>query len=78
MDIKVNQVAPVPQVNQTENVQAGDGTFKFILASNIAEQDLQVRLSAMMQEITQQGQDFQKNGCPRHEKVSSVDQRLYE
>ena len=60
MDIKVNQVAPVPQVTQTENVQAGDGTFKFILASNIAEQD------------------FQKNGCPRHEKVSSVDQRLYE
>lgn len=60
MDIKVNQVAPVPQVNQTENVQAGDGTFKFILASNIAEQDLQVRLSAMMQEITQQGDKISK------------------
>ena len=60
MDIKVNQVAPVPQVNQTENVQAGDGTFKFILASNIAEQDLQVRLSAMMQEITQQGDRISK------------------
>ncbi len=60
MDIKVNQVAPVPQVNQTENVQAGDGTFKFILASNIAEQDLQVRLSALMQEITQQGDRISK------------------
>ena len=60
MDIKVNQVAPVPQVTQTENVQAGDGTFKFILASNIAEQDLQVRLSAMMQEITQQGARISK------------------
>ena len=60
MDIKVNQVAPVPQVTQTENVQAGDGTFKFILASNIAEQDLQVRLSAMMQEITQQGDRISK------------------
>ena len=60
MDIKVNQVAPVPQVDQTENVQAGDGTFKFILASNIAEQDLQVRLSAMMQEITQQGDRISK------------------
>ena len=56
----MNQVAPVPQVNQTENVQAGDGTFKFILASNIAEQDLQVRLSAMMQEITQQGDRISK------------------
>ena len=60
MDIKVNQVAPMPQVTQTENVQAGDGTFKFILASNIAEQDLQVRLSAMMQEITQQGDRISK------------------
>ncbi|MBO5450862.1 MAG: YaaR family protein [Lachnospiraceae bacterium] len=60
MDIKVNQVAPVPQVTQTENVQAGDGTFKFILASNIAEQELQVRLSAMMQEITQQGDRISK------------------
>ena len=60
MDIKVNQVAPVPQVTQTENVQAGDGTFKFILASNIAEQDLQVRVSAMMQEITQQGDRISK------------------
>lgn len=60
MDIKVNQVAPVPQVTQTENVQTGDGTFKFILASNIEEQDLQVRLSTMMQEITQQGDRISK------------------
>ncbi|MBQ1172726.1 MAG: YaaR family protein [Lachnospiraceae bacterium] len=60
MDIKVNQVAPMPQVTQTENVQAGDGTFKFILASNIEEQDLQVRLSTMMQEITQQGDRISK------------------
>ena len=60
MDIKVNQVAPVPQVTQTENVQAGDGTFKFILPSNIEEQDLQVRLSTMMQEITQQGDRISK------------------
>ena len=60
MDIKVNQVAPVPQVTQTENVQAGDGTFKFILASNIEEQDLQVRLSTMMQEMTEQGDRIAK------------------
>lgn len=60
MDIKVSQVAPMPQVTQAENVQAGDGTFKFILASNIEEQDLQVRLSTMMQEITQQGDRISK------------------
>lgn len=60
MDIKVNQAAPVTQVTQTENVQTGDGTFKFILASNIEEQDLQVRLSTMMKEITQQGDRISK------------------
>jgi uncharacterized protein YaaR (DUF327 family) len=60
MDIKVNQAAPVAQVQQTENAQASDGTFKFILASNIEEQDLQVRLSAMMEEITRQGDRLSK------------------
>lgn len=60
MDIKVNQIAPVTQIQQTESTQQADGTFKFILASNIEEQDLQVRLSSMMQEITQQGDRISK------------------
>lgn len=60
MDIKVNQIPPVTQIQQTESTQQADGTFKFILASNIEEQDLQVRLSSMMQEITQQGDRISK------------------
>ena len=60
MDIKVNQAAPVSQVQQSENVAQSDGSFKFMLASNIEEHDLQVRLSAMMQEITQQGDRIKK------------------
>jgi len=60
MDIKVNQLAPVTQVQQTENVQTADGSFKFILASNIEEADLQTRLVAMMEEITQQGDRISK------------------
>lgn len=60
MDIKVNQAAPVSQVQQSENVAQLDGSFKFMLASNIEEHDLQVRLSAMMQEITQQGDRISK------------------
>ena len=60
MDIKVNQAAPVSQVQQSENVAQADGSFKFMLASNIEEHDLQVRLSAMMQEITQQGDRISK------------------
>lgn len=60
MDIKVNQAAPVTQVQQQEANQVSDGTFKFILASNIAEEELQVRLSSMMEEITRQGDKLSK------------------
>lgn len=60
MDIKVNQAAPVTQVQQTETSQVSDGTFKFILASNIEEQELQTRLSSMMEEITRQGDRLSK------------------
>lgn len=60
MDIKVNQLTPVTQTQQTEANQASDGTFKFILASNIAEEELQVRLSSMMEEITRQGDKLSK------------------
>lgn len=60
MDIKVNQAAPVTQVPQTEVNQVSDGTFKFMLASNIEEQELQTRLSSMMEEITRQGDKLSK------------------
>ncbi|MBP3422112.1 MAG: YaaR family protein [Lachnospiraceae bacterium] len=60
MDIKVNQAAPVTQVQQAETQQVSDGTFKFILASNIAEEELQTRLSSMMEEITRQGDRLSK------------------
>ncbi len=60
MDIKVNQAAPVTQVQQGEANQVSDGAFKFILASNIAEEELQTRLSSMMEEITRQGDKLSK------------------
>lgn len=60
MDMKVNQAAPVTQVQQTETSQVSDGTFKFILASNIEEQELQTYLTNMMEEITRQGDRLSK------------------
>ena len=60
MDIKVNQAVPVTQVQQTETQQVSDGSFKFILASNIAEEELQVRLHSMMEEIPRQGDRLTK------------------
>lgn len=60
MDIKVNQASAVTQVQQTEAGQVSDGTFKFILASNIEEQELQTYLTTMMEEITRQGDRLSK------------------
>lgn len=60
MDIKVNQAQQVQQVQQTQAPQPTDGTFKFMLASNIAESELQAHLSALMQEITEAGKKLAK------------------
>lgn len=61
MDIKVNQVQqPVP-VEQPQQVQETDGTFKFTLVSRIEEQDLQNALTQMMEEITRQGDKLAKH-----------------
>ena len=60
MDIKVNQTMPVTQTDAVSQTQQTDGSFKFTLASHIEEQDLQVRLTAMMEEITRQGDRISK------------------
>ena len=44
----------------TETAQA-DGSFKFMLASQIAETELQERLASMMEEITMQGDKLAKH-----------------
>lgn len=60
MDIKVTQTTPVNQLEQASQTASTDGNFKFMLASHIQEQDLQVRLTAMMEEITRQGDRLSK------------------
>ena len=60
MDIKINQISepvPVTEVKQTE---APNGDFKFILASNIQESELQEKLTGLMAEITAQGEKISK------------------
>ena len=61
MDIKVNQIQPPIPVEQTQQVQETDGSFKFTLVSRIEEQDLQNALSQMMEEITRQGEKLAKH-----------------
>ncbi|MDE7444624.1 MAG: YaaR family protein [Lachnospiraceae bacterium] len=60
MDIKVNQAAPVSQPEAAAPVRESDGAFKFTLVSHIEEQELQARLSTLMEEITMQGDKLAK------------------
>lgn len=60
MDIKVNAAQAAAPVTQTQSAQPTDGSFKFILASNITEADLQAHLSNLMEEITRQGEALNK------------------
>lgn len=60
MEIKVNQLtqsAPIEQVKQT---QPTDGSFKFMLASNIEEADLAAKLEGLMEQITAEGEKLYK------------------
>ena len=60
MDIKVNQVNQVTQTEAAAPVRETDGTFKFTLISHVEEQELQARLTTLMEEITMQGDKLAK------------------
>ena len=60
MEIKVNELNNVLQPEQSKSVQETDGSFKFVLASNIEESDLQAKVSALMNEISEQGKKLSK------------------
>lgn len=55
LDIKVNNVAQVTQVPDTETTVGGDGSFKFTLASAISDADLQQKIDVLLNDITAQG-----------------------
>lgn len=67
MDIKVNQINKPLQAEQPVQQQPADGTFKFTLVSHIEEQELQTRLTSLMEEITMQG-----NKLVRHRDVKDM------
>ena len=59
MDINdVSRAMPVE--NQTKTSQA-DGSFKFILASNVEDAELNSRLNQLMTQITEQGERIAKH-----------------
>ncbi len=60
MDIKVNQINQVTQPEAAAPVREADGDFKFTLISHVEEQELQARLTGLMEEITMQGNKLAK------------------
>lgn len=60
MDIKVNQINQVTQPEAVAPVRESDGNFKFTLVSHVEEQELQTRLTSLMEEITMQGDKLAK------------------
>ena len=65
MDIKVNEAQLTQNVQSEQNIQKADGTFKFTLASQIEDADLQNTLKVMMEEITMQGDKISKKRAIR-------------
>jgi uncharacterized protein YaaR (DUF327 family) len=59
--MKINQVLQTQQIEQVQQQQRTDGSFKFTLASHIEEAQLQERLTAMMEQITMQGEKLAKH-----------------
>lgn len=56
MDLKVNQLTPAAATDTISPVEKNDGSFKFTLASQIEEADLQQKLNSLMNDITSQGE----------------------
>lgn len=61
MDIKVNQAQAINQTTPKPPVQEADGSFKFTLISHIEDQELQARLSHMLDEISAHGKKLAKH-----------------
>lgn len=55
MDMKINEMNPISQVPKAAETKEADGSFKFTLASAIADADLQAKVDAMLKDITFQG-----------------------
>ena len=60
MDIKVNQITGAGQVYDPSKTPQNSEEFKFMLMSKISEEDLQARLTTLMEEITMQGDRISK------------------
>ena len=61
MAIKVKDITGAAPIEIKSTPKESDGSFKFMLVSNIEEKDLQNKLGSLMDEITAQGERIAKH-----------------
>ncbi|MBQ3584707.1 MAG: YaaR family protein [Lachnospiraceae bacterium] len=61
MDMRVHEVMAAKQAAPVTQSRDVEGDFKFMLASNIEEADLQQKVCALMNEISEQGKKISKH-----------------
>ncbi|MBE5901256.1 MAG: DUF327 family protein [Lachnospiraceae bacterium] len=54
-NMKIEKLLSTPALSETQKVDKADGTFKFTLASQIEEADLQQKVDGLLKDITTQG-----------------------
>lgn len=60
MDMRVNEASQITQSETQKQVSQQNDNFKFMLASNIEEKDLQAKISTMLGEISDFGKRISK------------------
>ena len=60
MEIRIDAAQQIQQTQSTEQQQAVDDKFRFILSSKVDDDSLAARLTEMLKDITQQGKQIGK------------------
>ncbi len=61
MDIRISELLNANRIDTSKQTKAEDDSFKFTLLSNIEEADLQARVGALLNEISDQGKKISKH-----------------
>ena len=60
MDMRISELLNANRIETSRQTQAADDSFKFTLLSSIEEADLQARVGALLNEISEQGKKISK------------------
>ena len=64
-NMKSEKLLSTPALSETQRADKADGTFKFTLASQIEEADLQQKVDGLLKDITTQGNLLAKQEVPQ-------------